>query len=194
MDHHAHQMHGNHNPTANNVREQGLTEGPTDHGMRMYFHVGFDKNILVWGWDADSTGKMIGTIIAIIAIGVLYEWIKFIRMKITQAVISRRTPSTSDPISSEDESSWLTGFLPHLLQTILYGLQVAISFTLMLFAMTFNVWIFLAVISGMALGYLLFASRPTRGRRGTFSVNDCCNYTTPTIDVGGEGESQQMRA
>ena len=45
----------------------------------------------------------------------------------------------------------------HILQSVLHVVQVGISYLLMLVTMTFNVWLFLAVIFGAGVGYLIFA-------------------------------------
>jgi len=47
-------------------------------------------------------------------------------------------------------------WLHHLLQTLLHFLQFGLGYLLMLIAMTFNVWLFLSVLIGAALGYCLF--------------------------------------
>lgn len=49
----------------------------------------------------------------------------------------------------------------HFIQTLLHILQMGISYLLMLIAMTFNVYLFLAVILGAGLGHLLFGWRRT---------------------------------
>lgn len=49
----------------------------------------------------------------------------------------------------------------HFIQTFLHILQMGISYLLMLIAMTFNVYLFLAVILGAGLGHLLFGWRRT---------------------------------
>ena len=62
----------------------------------------------------------------------------------------------------------LVGFRPrllspyHLVQTLLHILQMGISYLLMLIAMTFNIYLFLAVILGAGLGHFLFGWRRTR--------------------------------
>ena len=45
----------------------------------------------------------------------------------------------------------------HLLQSALHVVQVGLGYLLMLVAMTFNGWLFLAVCFGAGVGYLLFA-------------------------------------
>ena len=44
----------------------------------------------------------------------------------------------------------------HLLQSWLHVVQVGVAYLLMLVAMTFNGWLFLAVCFGAGLGYFLF--------------------------------------
>ena len=44
----------------------------------------------------------------------------------------------------------------HLLQSVLHVVQVGMGYLLMLVAMTFNGWLFLAVCFGAGLGYLIF--------------------------------------
>lgn len=44
----------------------------------------------------------------------------------------------------------------HILQTILYIIQIILSYLLMLIVMTFNYWLFVAVILGSGIGYFLF--------------------------------------
>ena len=144
--------------------------------MKMYFHVGYDKNILIYGWDATCPGRMTGTIVAVVLLGTFYEWIKFLRLTLVQDSVSK---ANSSPPPIEEEQSFWSKYGGHIIQSLLYGLQVAISFFLMLFAMTFNIWIFGGVVIGMALGYLIFSSPRNRGDRSSrqlnFNVNDCCN-------------------
>lgn len=164
MDHGHHHGHGN------------GSMPDMDMGMKMYFHVGYDKNILIYGWDATCPGRMTGTIVAVVLLGIFYEWTKFLRLTLVQDSVSK-TNSSPPPI--EEEESFWSKYGGHIIQSLLYGLQVAVSFTLMLFAMTFNVWIFGGVVIGMAMGYLIFSSPRKRGDRSSrqlnFNVNDCCN-------------------
>lgn len=49
----------------------------------------------------------------------------------------------------------------HIIQTLLHVLQMGISYLLMLVAMTFNIYLFAAVILGAGLGHFLFGWRRT---------------------------------
>lgn len=53
----------------------------------------------------------------------------------------------------------------HALQTALHALQSTLSYLLMLVFMTYNVWLCLAVVLGLTLGYFLFGWRRS-------SIND----------------------
>ena len=44
----------------------------------------------------------------------------------------------------------------HIVQTLLHMVQVAVGYILMLVVMTYNLWLFFAVILGAGLGYLVF--------------------------------------
>ena len=52
---------------------------------------------------------------------------------------------------------FLLQVLLHLVQSVTHVVQVGLGFLLMLVAMTFNGWLFLAVCFGAGMGYLLFA-------------------------------------
>jgi len=58
----------------------------------------------------------------------------------------------------------------HIIQTVLHILQMGISYLLMLIAMTFNTYLFLAVILGAGLGHFLFGWR----RSSVIDFNEHC--------------------
>ncbi|RWS07251.1 hypothetical protein B4U79_06998 [Dinothrombium tinctorium] len=59
----------------------------------------------------------------------------------------------------------------HIVQSLLHVLQVAVSYTLMLAFMTFNIWICLAILAGAGLGYFLFCWR----RFNSVDITEHCN-------------------
>lgn len=44
----------------------------------------------------------------------------------------------------------------HYVQTLLHLVQLVLSYFLMLIVMTFNVWLFISVVLGCAVGYFFF--------------------------------------
>ena len=66
--------------------------------------------------------------------------------------------------------------LIHVIQSILQVIQVGVAYLLMLAVMTFNGWIFLAIVFGSGIGYLIFGWTKFLYRVGlTQDSNDCCN-------------------
>lgn len=65
--------------------------------------------------------------------------------------------------------SYRSGY--HYVQTVLHLVNVFLSYILMLIVMTYNVYLMLAVIFGMAIGYFLFSSRQVFLFRST----NCCH-------------------
>ena len=61
----------------------------------------------------------------------------------------------------------------HVLQSALHVVQVGMGYLLMLVAMTYNGWLFLAVCFGAGLGYLIFGRcRQAFGRASITSRED----------------------
>lgn len=48
---------------------------------------------------------------------------------------------------------------PHAIQSLLHIIQMALSYLLMLVAMTYNTYLFFAIVLGAGLGHFLFAWR-----------------------------------
>lgn len=57
-----------------------------------------------------------------------------------------------------------------IVQASLYFAQTLLAYTLMLIAMTFNVWLILGIVFGEAVGYFLFSSEPSLGD----NYDACC--------------------
>jgi copper transporter 1 len=61
--------------------------------------------------------------------------------------------------------------MDHLIQTLLHVFQFTISYLLMLVAMTYNYWLFLAILIGIAIGFFLFGVK----RNKNDLTDDCCH-------------------
>ncbi|KAI1287771.1 High affinity copper uptake protein 1 [Halotydeus destructor] len=121
--------------------------GNMDEGMEMMamsFYFGLPMSaILFKGCKPDSVLGTIGYCVAIFAVSVLYEYLKFIRTKVCCS-------------SSRDNTRRHILDANHLTQTIMQIVQVFVSYCLMLVFMTYNGWLCLSVILGAGFGYLLF--------------------------------------
>jgi len=61
--------------------------------------------------------------------------------------------------------------VPHIIQTLFHIIQMTISYGLMLIAMTFNTYLFFAVILGAGFGHFLFGWR----RSSFIDYNEHCH-------------------
>ncbi|XP_063633269.1 high affinity copper uptake protein 1 isoform X1 [Cydia splendana] len=151
------------------------------HGsmMAMTFHGGYVETILFSWWDVKEVGPFIGSFIAIFIMALLYEGLKYYRKHLlwktyaglqycavappdkgVQNICSPDDPQVIQPVPHALERNvptMLSG--AHAYQTVLHGLQVFISYMLMLVFMTYNTWLCVAVVLGSATGYFLFGWR-----------------------------------
>ena len=62
----------------------------------------------------------------------------------------------------------------HITQTFLHMVQVAVGYLLMLVVMTYNLWLFFAVVLGAGLGYLVFGRlRMVHASHSTITDDHC---------------------
>ncbi|XP_045761131.1 high affinity copper uptake protein 1-like isoform X1 [Maniola jurtina] len=161
--------HGNHH-------EENKHKG---HTMSMTFHGGFVETILFSWWNVTEVGEFIGSFFAIFALAVLYEGLKYYRKHLLWKTYTGLQYCAVAPpdkgvanICAPDEPQVIQT-LPHTLernvptmmsvahgwQTVLHGVQVLVSYMLMLVFMTYNTWLCAAVVLGSATGYFLFGWR-----------------------------------
>ena len=82
--------------------------------------------------------------------GFTYEALKFGRetLMAKQHLSHLRTLMGSEDQSDSNRPKTKFFTLPHIVQTILHFFQIGLGYLLMLVAMTYNVWLFLAVLIG----------------------------------------------
>ncbi|XP_063832031.1 high affinity copper uptake protein 1 [Ostrinia nubilalis] len=172
--HSGHSGHGSHG------------SGHHDHGsgsghsmMSMTFHGGYVEKILFSWWDVTEVGEFVGSFFAIFFMALLYEGLKYYRKHLlwkTYTGLQYCAVSPPDKgvsnICAADEPQVIQP-VPHVLernvptmlstahawQTFLHGVQVLVSYMLMLVFMTYNTWLCAAVVLGSATGYFLFGWR-----------------------------------
>ena len=111
--------------------------------MKRYFHGGACDRFLFRSWEIHNFGDMFGTVCAIYILAIVYEGLKTLRNFLS---------SKQDRISKRKTSVVL-----HVVQSLLQVLQLVYGYVLMFAAMTFNVWLFVAVCLGGGTGYLIFS-------------------------------------
>ncbi|XP_026332833.1 high affinity copper uptake protein 1-like isoform X2 [Hyposmocoma kahamanoa] len=135
----------------------------------MTFHASVCQEILFNGWMTHTALELFGSAVAIFLAGILYEGLKYYR----EALHSKATSVTGDSRVNITKSECGTnGTCPgttvvkytmtspaHIIQTLLHFVQSTSSYILMLVFMTYNVWLCLALVLGLAVGYFFFGWR-----------------------------------
>jgi copper transporter 1 len=149
--------------------------------MRMYFHFGLKDYILFKDWVPTNDLQYWFSFLAIIAMAIVYQLLVTIRMRLeyewSVAVAGNIEDNSSSEASQETRFLTIPGFKRRVFlfetgsnsyrkykffwsievtRSIFQFVETTLSYSLMLIAMTFNVWLFLAVPLGFALGSLLF--------------------------------------
>lgn len=146
----------------------------------MWFVAGTEVTIVFKEWKVNTVGGLIGSMVALMLLGLLYEGLKvgreILKLQAARKVIVRESYDLNgDSHKKIPEPTYIVSpprdmllSKLHFLQTVLHMLQVFLGYFLMLAFMTYNAWVCLAVILGAGLGYFLF---------GWKSVS--------TVDIGG---------
>ncbi|KAF7637870.1 hypothetical protein Mgra_00002574 [Meloidogyne graminicola] len=143
------------------------------HKMWMYFHTELNDTLLLSCWTINSFLGMFIACIGLYLTSIFFEFLKWFRLILEQRKEKLNGPNFS---SRRYIDSLLS--TSHLIQTLLFTLQILISYILMLAIMTFSVWILLAICIGIATGFWLF------GRRKpviTFTTSSTNNQMNPEI-------------
>ncbi|KAJ6594231.1 Ctr copper transporter family-domain-containing protein [Mycena capillaripes] len=136
-----------------------------------------DTCIVFPSWHVTSNASFVGSCIAIVALGVFYEYLRAFQKSLDKRIAlslvasgkGKRTASGRSSPSDED-AGLLTGrrifkiqttgtpvpFLLRALRAGLYGATVFLSFFLMLVFMTYNAYLIFATVFGAALGHFIF--------------------------------------
>ncbi|CAF1401288.1 unnamed protein product [Rotaria sordida] len=138
--------------------------------MKMYFHTGFTETILFQPWKTTSIPIFICSWIFIFILGILYEGIREIRLDLEEVKLIERPIIPNE--RNEDELERMNietiesivhtkkknpvQYTERALHSILYAVHIILGYVLMLIAMTFNIYLFLAIIFGIGTGHLLY--------------------------------------
>lgn len=147
--------------------------------MQMTFGTSTNLTLLFDFWSVSGPSGMVLSVFVVFLLTILYEVLKVWRVWLAssselaqpQSPYAAPPPFHSDSVSVVDHCASETSLTPmkshfppssnrkswllHGVQTVLHVLQVTLGYMLMLCVMSYNTWIFLGVIVGSALGYLI---------------------------------------
>lgn len=132
--------------------------------MHMTFYWGRKVTLLFDSWSTDSWFSYSLTLIACLLFSVFYQYMedRRLRFKLLSSSALRNnadgsvdtTPLLSTKIFAGG-SRWNLG---RFAGSALFGINSALGYFLMLAIMSFNAGVFVAIVVGLAVGYLLFRS------------------------------------
>lgn len=119
----------------------------------MYFSTDNNHTILMFReWKATSIGAISGSFVAVVALAVLYECLKGLNVTLRVHLNCQSENSLTNKIYNLlSRLEIITQFS----KTCLFVTELSFAYFLMLIAMTYNTWFFVAVVIGRGLGYFL---------------------------------------
>ncbi|GAV05856.1 hypothetical protein RvY_15922 [Ramazzottius varieornatus] len=137
--------------------------------MPMYFNFNMPAFILFRDWAPRRPGELMWSVFGVFIIAIGHEGVKRLRdmvKKWDKRQLDKEAASrTSNGCPCNDVPApevWLlkTTLMLfrkfHLITTLLVGIQTTLGYFLMLASMTYNVWVFLAIVLGTLFGYFIF--------------------------------------
>ncbi|KAF9815594.1 hypothetical protein IEO21_04515 [Rhodonia placenta] len=151
--------------------------------MNMLWNTQIEDTCVVFrSWHVSSKTTFVVSFFAIVALGVLYEWLRVAQRDVDRFIARRLIAEgkgkarlvrsgRNTPDSDSEGAGLLTGaavskvqtgtplpLLARVTRAVLYGLTVFLSFFLMLVFMTYNAYLILAVVLGAGIGHFVFGS------------------------------------
>uniref|UniRef100_A0A0K0FUJ9 Copper transport protein n=1 Tax=Strongyloides venezuelensis TaxID=75913 RepID=A0A0K0FUJ9_STRVS len=117
--------------------------------MWMWFHTSLDDTVLFSDIIIKDVEGMIICCFIFFVLSIALEFLKYYRWSFENNNRSHETLSYFKRIFSINSG----------IKTVLFTIQVTLSYIIMLIVMTFSIWLGLAVIIGTGIGYFIFGSR-----------------------------------
>ncbi|VFQ84753.1 unnamed protein product [Cuscuta campestris] len=127
--------------------------------MHMTFYWGTRVTLLFDFWKTDSATSYALSLIACLVAAVFYQYMedRRQRFKLVSSLETRKASDHPSPIDAPLlHSVSAASRRLNLAGAVLFAINSAIGYLLMLAIMSFNGGVFIAVVSGLAVGYLIF--------------------------------------
>ncbi|XP_020206726.1 copper transporter 5 [Cajanus cajan] len=141
--------------------------------MHMTFYWGKKVTILIDSWKTNSWTSYVLSLLACLVVAAFYQYLENRRIRLKLFAAGRRTPSPEirTPLLrwrvAGDEAKLGVKFA----EAVLFGVNSAIGYLLMLAIMSFNGGVFVAIVVGLTLGYFLFRNE---GEDSALVVDNSC--------------------
>ncbi|CAH8362421.1 unnamed protein product [Eruca vesicaria subsp. sativa] len=122
--------------------------------MHMTFYWGIKATILFDFWKTDSWLSYILTLLACFVFAAFYQYLENRRLQFRSLSSTRPRTGVSAPLIPKSG----TRSAAKAASVLLFGVNAAIGYLLMLAAMSFNGGVFIAIVVGLTVGYLVFRS------------------------------------
>ncbi|KAI8548230.1 hypothetical protein RHMOL_Rhmol07G0257200 [Rhododendron molle] len=132
--------------------------------MHMTFYWGRDVTLLFDSWKTKTWAEYSLTLLTCFLFSAFYQYLEDRRLRLKQPQLSSSSSSSTAPTTTTPLlDSKLGGGggargLVRLLGAVMFGVNSAIGYMLMLAVMSFNGGVFVAVVVGLSAGYLAFRS------------------------------------
>jgi solute carrier family 31 (copper transporter), member 1 len=128
--------------------------------MHMAFYWGKSATILFDGWRTSTWTGYLLSLLALLLAAAFYQYLEAFRIRVKLA--ASKTSSIPPPAGTDPARTPLlaaAGRCPaRVAVATLFGVNSGLGYLLMLAVMSFNGGVFIAVIVGLAVGYLAFRS------------------------------------
>ncbi|KAI9033459.1 Ctr copper transporter family-domain-containing protein [Hyaloraphidium curvatum] len=162
-------------PLASTTLCTANSDGFPPPNMLMYFHAGFRDYLLSYTWVANNNGQFVASLIAIFAIAVGSVFLTIVRDLL--ATLARRRDRIRTPRARLDAALLrFAGTLP----------SISAAYVVMLVVMSYNIWVFVAAMLGVAVGEAALGWARFEGWAYTAVVGD--SEVTKLPLCGTEGE------
>jgi len=125
--------------------------------MHMTFYWGRSVTLLFDSWKTDSWLSYVLTLLACLLFSAFYQYMEDRRLRFKLFSSSPRS-SIDVPLLHPKLSAGGRWSPLRFVGAVLFGVNAAIGYLLMLAVMSFNGGVFVAVVIGLGIGYLLFRS------------------------------------
>lgn len=136
--------------------------------MHMTFYWGKSATILFDGWRTSTWTGYLLSLLALLLAAAFYQYLEALRVRVKLVAGGGSKPATSipPPAGSDPRAPLLAPafaaaagrWTPRVAVAAMFGVNSGLGYLLMLAVMSFNGGVFIAVVLGLALGYLAFRS------------------------------------